>query len=97
MTGLASGRRKVQIFEYETAKDSCTGGDSRERPAQQKEETPMYRVVYRVMQAFSPYPQHIYERFVEIDGLRELIDWIDDNDDVELISLKQLVEEDTPC
>lgn len=57
----------------------------------------MYRVVYRVMQAFSPYPQHIYERFVEIDGLRELIDWIDDNDDVELISLKQLVEEDTPC
>lgn len=57
----------------------------------------MYRVVYRQMSAFSLHPQHIYERFVDVAGLRELIDWIDDNDDVELISLKQLTEEDVPC
>lgn len=57
----------------------------------------MYRVVYRQMSTFSPYPQHIYERFVDVAGLQELIDWIDDNDDVELISLKQLTEEDAPC
>lgn len=57
----------------------------------------MYRVVYRQVSAFSPYPQHTYERFVDAAGLRELIDWIDDNDDVVLISLKQLTEEDESC
>lgn len=54
----------------------------------------MYHVIYRMLAAYSPYPQHIYERYVEIGGLRELIDWIDDNDFVELISIKQLQEED---
>lgn len=49
---------------------------------------------YRTLEAYSPYPQHVYERYVETSGLRELIDWIDDNDDfVELVSIKQLVEE----
>lgn len=55
----------------------------------------MYHVVYRMLEAYSRYPGRVYEKYVDISGLRELIDWIDESDDVELISLRQLHEDNT--
>lgn len=55
----------------------------------------MYRVTYRLTPAYSPHRQHVYELYVDDSGLRELIDWIDESDDVELISLRQLHEDNT--
>lgn len=52
-------------------------------------------MVYRILPAYSPGPPRVHERYVDLHGLRELIDGLDDNDYMELISLTQLREEDT--
>lgn len=93
MRGLASWCRKVQTFgtkPHRATAQAVTAG--RDRPI--KGGSIVYRVTYRLTPAYSPHRQHVYERYVDDGGLRELIDWIDDNDDVELLSIKQLREED---
>lgn len=53
----------------------------------------MYRVVYRILSPCSVVGAHVYEKYVPADELRELIDWIDDNDEVELVTLKHMAEQ----
>lgn len=54
----------------------------------------MYHVIYRTHPILVPNTHRYYERWVDLTGLREILDFIEANKGAELVSVEPVEEDD---